>query len=236
MNKILVVEGMSYGLPVETFGKLTDDVKDFMENPAEFDLVLFTGGADISPELYNHTSPRGECFYNKTRDMREIVIFKHALKHGIKMTGICRGFQFLNVMAGGYMIHHLNGHSGASHDMRTSRDEKLYVNSLHHQMAVLPKNAFLIGWSDERQSGIYIGDGDKPEAIMPEYEVESAIFPEINAAGVQYHPEMMPKDSAGFRWYEELVESLLAAENMEEMVSFYTEVTEGKCLYGMCVG
>ena len=236
MNKILVVDGMSYGLPVETFGKLTDDVIDFMENPSEFRLVMFTGGADVSPELYNHTSPRGECFCNKVRDMREIAIFKHALKNGIKMTGICRGFQFLNVMAGGYMIHHLNGHSGASHDMCTSRGEKLHVNSLHHQMAVIPKNAYLIGWSDERQSGIYIGDGDKPETTMPEYEVEAAIFPEINAAGVQYHPEMMPEDSSGFRWYEELVEALLAAKTMEEMVGFYVEGTEKKCLCGTYAG
>jgi hypothetical protein len=46
---------------------------------------------------------------------------------------------------------------------------------------------------------------------------------------------MMPRDSAGFRWYEELVEALLAAETMEEMVSFYTEGTE-KCLCGTYAG
>jgi gamma-glutamyl-gamma-aminobutyrate hydrolase PuuD len=234
MIKTLVVDGMSYGRPVETFGDLTGNVDNFMKDPAQFNLVLFTGGADVSPELYKHTSPKGECFCNKPRDMREIAIFEKALEHGIKMTGICRGFQFLNVMAGGYMVHHLDGHTGSTHDMATSRNEKLRVNSLHHQMAVLPTNACLIGWSGERRSGVYIGDKDEPMSA-PEYEVEAAIFPEINAAGVQYHPEMMPRDSAGFRWYEELVEALLAAETMEEMVSFYTEGTE-KCLCGTYAG
>lgn len=235
MNKILVVDGMSYGRPVKTFGELTENVEDFLKDPTQFSLVLFTGGADISPELYKHTSPKGECFCNKDRDIRETAIFEKAMKHGIKMTGICRGFQFLNVMAGGYMIHHLEGHTGASHEMATSRNEKLLVNSLHHQMAMLPDNAYLIGWSDKRRSDTYIGDKDEPVSA-PTHEVEAAIFPEINAAGVQYHPEMMPENSSGFRWYEELIEALLAAKTMEEMIGFYAEGTEEKCLCGTYAG
>lgn len=235
MSKILVVSGMSYGVPVETFGKLTGDVNAFMADPESFDLVLFTGGEDISPDLYGHTSPKGRCWSNKARDAFEVRVFEKAVEHGIKMTGICRGLQFLNVMAGGKMIHHLDRHSGATHDMDTANGERLRVNSLHHQMVVLPETAHLIGWSTERRSEEYIGDEDRA-VEAPEYEVEAAIFPRINAAGVQYHPEMMPETSRGFKWYQELVEALLAARTMDELVGFYVEGAGARCHYGTFAG
>lgn len=221
MSKILVVNGMSYGKAVEGLGDITGDVQSFMENPDEFSLVMFTGGEDITPSWYGHTSPKGNCHYNEHRDEMEKVIFDHALEAGVRMTGICRGVQFLNVMAGGTMIHHVTSHGGTNHGMATANGDIVRVNSLHHQMVLPPEDAVLIGWSEDRRSDIYIGDGDE-RIVGPDREAEAVVFPKIGAAGVQYHPEMMSPDSDGYKWYKDLVSCLLSAETMDSVIEQYT--------------
>ena len=54
------------------------------------DLVCFTGGADVSPALYNHpTHPT--TYFDQGRDAQEMAIFEAATKKGTPMVGICRG-------------------------------------------------------------------------------------------------------------------------------------------------
>lgn len=235
MTKILVVEYASYDAPVKALGDVSYDVREFMNKPESFDLVMFTGGADISPELYGHTSPRHTCYCNKSRDTREVYVFNIARKHNIKMTGICRGLQLLNVLAGGTLIHHLDNHTGQPHKM-TTFDGSFIVNSLHHQAVILPEGAVPIGWSSERRSNVYIGDKDEPMERWPDHEIEAAILPSINAAAVQYHPEMLPSAAPGFKWYQDLVAALLQADTMEELVDLYTEGNKKKCLCGTSAG
>ena len=233
MNKILVVNGASYFKAVKNLADYSNDIGHFMKKPSDFSLVLFTGGEDISPELYGETSPKGVCSYSIERDIYEKNIFNHAVKHSVKMTGICRGIQFLNVMAGGKMIHHLNAHGGCMHEMSTSREEKVQVNSYHHQMVLPPKDAVIIGWASEIRSNVYIGDKDL-EVKPPSKEIEAVIYPNINAAGVQYHPEMMEVTSSGYKWYEQLVNDLMQTESMEELINQYTSTGDQKCNVTMC--
>lgn len=221
MSKILVISGARYYDAVKKLGDFSDDVRDFMDHPEEYCLVMFTGGEDVSPEFYGETSPHKMCYHNIRRDVYERRIFEHALHHNIKMTGICRGLQFLNVMAGGKMVHHLNGHTGCSHHMSTSCNEELKVNSLHHQMVLPREDAVVIGWSTERRSDVYYGDRDL-QIAGPVKEIEAVIFPEHNAVAVQYHPEMMRESSDGYKWYEQLVSDLLASKSMDDLVKQYT--------------
>lgn len=221
MTKILILNGFSYGKAVEGLGEITSDVKDFMENTKDYSLVMFTGGEDVTPSWYGHTSPKHVCHYNEHRDEMEKVVFDKALEHGVRMTGICRGVQFLNVMAGGTMIHHVTSHGGTDHIMKTANGDLLRVNSLHHQMVVPPEDATIIGWSENHRSDIYLGDGDE-RIEAPEKEVEAVIFPNINAAGVQYHPEMMPPHSEGYQWYKDLVSCLISAKDINAVISQYT--------------
>lgn len=233
-KKILVVSGPSYYRAVKRLGEYSSNITAFIRNPTEFSLVVFTGGEDISPELYGDVS-FGMCHYNLARDEFEQGIFKLALKNNIPMTGICRGVQFLNVMAGGKMIHHLDKHAGRDHTMATSCGEVITVNSLHHQMLLVPETAHVVGWSDKRLSSRYFGNND--ELIeAPQKEVEAVIFPTIGAAGVQYHPEMMPEDSKGFKWYEQMVHNLMHSKTMDEMIAIYTSLGVTKCHATMSAG
>lgn len=226
-DKILVLNGPNYAEAVAGLGTFIYKSKSFLDNAEGFKLVLFTGGADVDPSLYGDTSPKGICMTNPKRDELEEIVFKHALKHGIKMAGICRGLQFLNVMAGGKLVHHLDHHDGYSslfrdyHDFECQKDDEIRrINTMHHQMAIPPKDGIIVGWSKTRQSERYIGDKDE-EMNWPGPEVEAAIYPEIGACGVQWHPEMMMATSDGYNFFYEMVGALLQLD-MEDFVNLYT--------------
>lgn len=208
-KKILVVGSMFYATPVASLGEVTSNVDDFLFNPKNYKLVLFTGGEDVGPSLYGHTSPRGLCGFNPSRDAYEIPIFEMAFKHGIPMTGICRGSQFLNVMSGGTLMHDIRNHAlFGEHYMTSNSAGSFKVTSTHHQMAVLSDDGHLFGYSSEKRSSTYFGDEDK----LVHYEgpeVEAFYYPHTKAFAVQYHPECMNIKSAGFLWYSNAVNDLL---------------------------
>lgn len=203
----LVVDGAGYGKAVEGLNKISTNVVEFFNSPHLFNLVLFTGGEDVDPSLYNHTS-LSLCQSNLSRDVYEAEIFAHALNHKIKMAGICRGLQFLNVMNGGTMIHHLSGHGGTHHDMETFTGEKIRVNSLHHQMVVPGSGSVVIGWCPIRLSGEYYGNNDL-KVKWPGPEIEAVYYPSTGCVGVQYHPEIMPIESMGYKFFWNLCKDLI---------------------------
>jgi GMP synthase-like glutamine amidotransferase len=219
-EKILVLNGHSYGSPVDGLGDVTTKSAEFQDAPEEFKLILFTGGEDITPMLYGDTSPRGVCRYSMERDKFEIDIYELARKHDIKMTGICRGIQFLNVMAGGRMMHDITSHAGPNHLIMTPTGYSFMANSYHHQMVLPPSDAKIVGWSASRLSRSYIGNAD----LKVEYhgkENEVVIYPRIKAFGVQYHPEVMKRDSKGFGYYRDMIINALELP-WEEFIKTYT--------------
>lgn len=220
-HKILIVNGMSYGDAVEGLGTLTEDTTEFMARPEKFRLVLFTGGSDVDPSFYGETSPKMLCMSNIKRDNFERTIFKHAVNYDIKMAGICRGLQFINVMAGGRLIHHLDGHNGLYHDFECQKDDIIRrVNTMHHQIVIPPKDAIIVGWSPEKLSKRYIGDKDE-EVNWPGPEVEAVIYPELGACGVQWHPEMMLERDDGYKFFYNMVRAILQLDT-EDFVNLYT--------------
>ena len=219
MNKVLVVNGNYYSLALDGIVKEQDlvfDTKEFMNNPKEFKLVMFTGGEDVTPALYGHTSPKSYCRFNHNRDCKEMFIFEVAMKHSIAMTGICRGSQFLNVRCGGTLMHHIENHAlGGTHTMATKDSKKIInVTSTHHQMIIPNKNGHIIAWSFPNRSNVYLGDKDEPiDYDGP--EVEGIYYPKFKVFAVQYHPEAMYKDSDGYIWYNTGVKDLLEMTNEE---------------------
>lgn len=208
-KKILVVGYTDYADSIYGLGEITARVSEFMQNPDKFSLILFTGGEDIHPSFYNDTSPHQICCANIARDRREMVIYERAVKNKVLMTGICRGLQFLNVMDGGKMVHHLDSHAGVNHRMLTHEGEIIRVNSLHHQMILPKKSAIITGVAPYKLSSEYIGANDTIFKYE-EDEIEAAIFPEIMSFGVQYHPEMMPTHSDGYKYYYDMVKFALS--------------------------
>lgn len=210
-QKLIYVENDYDGRYGEFWGRLGEVVtnrQSFMRSPGEFDLVCFTGGEDVSPELYGHQNLRSYC--SKRRDQQENLIFELAAKEGISMSGICRGSQFLNVKCGGTMVQHLRrDHGGSPHDCGTYDEELFSVTSSHHQMSVPGPGGQVLAWASIRlheKDCIYDGElpriaYDEPELGSPLIRVTEAIYyPEMRVFAVQHHPEWQRPDEEAPQW------------------------------------
>lgn len=106
------------------------------------DLICFTGGEDVGPDLYGHRV-HTTTFTSPVRDSEEVAVFNEAKAAGLPMIGICRGGQFLNVMNGGTMYQDVTNHT--RHHDAIIDGERLLVTSTHHQMMCPSKDALVIG-------------------------------------------------------------------------------------------
>jgi len=208
-RRILIVNdfcdcGRSYKLPFEALGTCVSEDAGLWVGERDVDLVVFTGGADVDPALYGEHQ-HFTTYVDAKRDQYEVELFRHALSLGIPMLGICRGAQFLCVMAGGKLVQNMDGHQ-RDHKIRTRDDRWFMVSSVHHQMQLPPEDAEVLGWSDPKRASIYEGGiGD----ITPDLEFEVVAYQSIRAVGLQYHPEIMDSSSDGFRYCQELAMLLL---------------------------
>lgn len=222
-TRILIMnDGQDCGAPYaplfQEFGKISEDPNTLKLQPFTFKMVVFTGGADISPELYGDTSPKNVCHTNPDRDTEEVNIYRFAQQRGIKMAGICRGMQFLNVMTGGKMMHDISGHGSGSHKvMSRDRDDPFLTNSFHHQMCIPHKSTHLLAWSNTKLSREYIGDEDRVMNYVGP-EVEAIYMPWLKGVGVQWHPEATPKTggwTTGTSWFRHLINDLLEQKPLQ---------------------
>lgn len=158
----------------------------------EADLVVFTGGEDVTPDLYNEpVHPRTSSSVN--RDKQEVKEYSAARSLNKKMIGICRGSQLLCVLAGGKLVQHQDNPLFI-HPIETIGGQTIEVTSSHHQAQypyiLNPDSYKLLAWTKNLSK--YHEDGYKKEIDLPEdKEAEIVLYPKINALGIQGHPEWM---------------------------------------------
>ncbi|MFQ5769018.1 MAG: gamma-glutamyl-gamma-aminobutyrate hydrolase family protein, partial [bacterium] len=63
--------------------------------------IIFAGGGDIEPSLYGGPPHPTISRVDSERDAFELPLARRVLHEDIPVLGICRGFQVLNVAAGG---------------------------------------------------------------------------------------------------------------------------------------
>lgn len=158
------------------------------------DLVLFTGGEDVNPELYGEV-PLPKTHFSRQRDERDIAVYKGAIERELPMVGICRGGQFLNVMNKGRMWQHVNGHTG-NHIARIevppfnngNKRRTIEVTSTHHQMMIPPEHGFILMTATvatEKDSCGYSKIGKHEN----DPDVEAVYFDDTHCLCFQPHPE-----------------------------------------------
>lgn len=172
-------------------------------------VVLFGGGADVHPSLYNAKRSRYNAASSSPtdRDMLELAAFKTAKKYDVGMLGICRGAQLICGLSGGTLYQHVVGH-GVGHNLVTNEGEVFRVSSAHHQM-MRPDNIKheILAYSQEVISRVHLDENDKEVKVKEEPEV--VWFPETKGLALQYHPEFMSPDSRGYKYAQELVTKYL---------------------------
>ncbi len=196
----------------EKFDVVLLDFKSLREYP---DLVVFTGGADVDPELYNEA--RGKyTMVNKDLDNTCLEIF-HTLHRSSKFLGICRGSQFLTAMSGGSLIQHVSGHTKSHDIILGENNETIEVTSTHHQMlypyTLNDKQFNLLGWSKHFNSETYLNGKNQEWKLTKKFlEPEIVYYKNTDALAIQGHPEF-PNATRQFKDYTlNLVERLMKGE------------------------
>lgn len=198
MNGIIQEGGIPFMLP------LTCDENMLTEIVMTIDGIVFPGGQDVSPALYN-AQPIDQCGTPcRERDKMEILLLRLAMKRNIPILGICRGIQFINAALGGDLYQDLPGehpspiehHQQAPYDMpvhsvtikqatplyKTLQKETIEVNSYHHQaIKTLAPNLEIMAKSS---------DGLIEAVYSPEHKFLWAI---------QWHPEFSYKSDLNSR-------------------------------------
>lgn len=212
MNRKVYVVGRSLEYANWMEAKLTGAME-------EADLVLFTGGEDVSPSLYGEPA-NPTTFNDYARDVVELAAFKKAQSLGKHVIGICRGSQFLCVMAGGKLVQNMQN-KYSEHPVRLKTGEVITISSTHHQAAYpfnLPEDEYdIIGWG-EGLSSFHEGGNKEELSIHPDFkEVEIAYYPRIKALGIQGHPE--------YGWYKNKPAN---AESLKYLQTLLTDFLEDK--------
>jgi gamma-glutamyl-gamma-aminobutyrate hydrolase PuuD len=167
------------------------------------DGLLFSGGSDLDPELYDQEPHPTTSGVVAERDRAELALLEAALARDMPILAVCRGSQVLNIARGGDLVQHLPDLVGddkhkhtpgtfADHDVRLEQGTRLAgllgerapVKSHHHQ-------------------GIgRVGDGLQVAAYAEDGTVEAVEDPSHRFAfGVLWHPEAGEDQ----RLFEELV-------------------------------
>ena len=210
-NKINVFLVNILGYVPESYARWIPGYK-IVNKIKEADVMVLAGGEDVNPSLYGHKQEL-HTVSNPHRDEIELNAINNAIHHNVPILGICRGLQILNVYSGGKMLQHVEGHSGSGgHFMHLEEPfvdqfdkihTTIYVNSLHHQM-IYPFNMSLdhykiIGSCKKQPSREYLMLGNDASNRFSSFsEPEIVYYPQINALGMQYHPEIMASTLTGY--------------------------------------
>src|SRR3972149_11624347 len=76
------------------------------DNIEEFNLVIFSGGEDINPEIYGEKNRYST--YNSLRDKIELYWLEKCIQSSRKILGVCRGHQLINAYLGGKLVQDLS--------------------------------------------------------------------------------------------------------------------------------
>jgi carbamoylphosphate synthase small subunit len=176
------------------------------------DLVVFTGGADISPSFYN-SLPHPKTFYDVSRDISEKAYFEKCMEKKKPMVGICRGGQFLNVMNGGAMWQHVANHTFRHTMIDVVTGSEINVTSTHHQMMRPAKDALIVAVANQKGTKEEVDENNTIITHLPKSndpDIEVVFYEKTKSLCFQPHPEHYGSCNDGMRkYFFDLISELL---------------------------
>lgn len=175
-------------------------------------IVLFTGGEDVSPSLYGCT-PHSTTHSNLQRDLREKEIFEKVSPNQL-CVGVCRGSQFLCVMNGGLLVQDVGYHGVFGTHAIYNEVNQFEITSTHHQMQY-PYNLLQEDYEvlyRSLESDHYDGDKIDPRVIQRRGEPEIVLYHvqgKPKCLAIQGHPEIMPNDCGIVLEINKIINSLI---------------------------
>lgn len=191
-----------------------EEVDHKVTNLRADDCLVVWGGSDIDPALYGKRAAKRTYAGAAARDHFEWKAMQQAIIMGLPIIGICRGAQMLCAAAGGYLIQHVENHSGGHHKVKTYDGQEHMVSSVHHQMmAPWGVEHELVAWADEKRSNIYIDVNEQGEEIKAEVpcDPEFVFFPKVKGFAIQWHPEFMSEGASATAYIKDYIKGKLNA-------------------------
>jgi gamma-glutamyl-gamma-aminobutyrate hydrolase PuuD len=153
--------------------------------------VIFSGGGDIDPGLYDAQPHRETDAPRAARDAAELRLLQAALERDMPVLAVCRGSQVLNVARGGDLVQHLPdelGHDRHRHEPGSFSDHNVTVAAGSKLGTLLGGRAAVK--SHHHQGYGRIGTGLREVAWADDGVVEGLEDPGKRfALGVLWHPE-----------------------------------------------
>lgn len=181
------------------------------------DGVLFSGGGDIHPSVYNGRPHRLVDGVDTARDQLEISLVEQVVQAGKPFLGICRGLQLVNVALGGSIYEDVLDQRPQAlrhqyspefprdylaHSVRLEAYTRIgtliphshiQVNSLHHQ-------------GIERLAPNLLASGYAPDGLIEAVELPDYPF----GLAVQWHPEWLTGDPDMKRLFSAFIDACQA--------------------------
>lgn len=204
---------MGNGDSIGPFDELFSEKVDVSKSVDGVDAVVFWGGTDICPQLYNEErSWKSQAQANpSSRDLFEWDVMRYCKLRDIPVIGICRGAQLLCAFNGGTLVQHCDNHGNGNHMVMTHDGMEYSTTSCHHQM-MYPYDIEhkLLAWASPKRSSVYLDGRDKQILAMEKQrEPEVVYFPQNRGLAIQGHPEWMPQKALFVQWVLTLTESIL---------------------------
>ena len=198
-----------------------EDVNTLVNTLDHIDALILSGGADINP-LFGGDEPSPRLGgINRQRDLPELMITRLAYNRQIPILAICRGIQTLAVALGGKVAQDISIQATIKHSQEADRaeqthsikiaedsilhrlygEEKIYVNSFHHQAVKETGDKFRVV-------------AKSPDGIIE--AMESSEYKSI--IGVQWHPECLDEGKPLFRWLVEEAKAFRKANELNDRV------------------
>ena len=173
------------------------------ETLAAVDGLVFSGGSDLDPELYDQ-EPHDETYgVVPQRDRAELTLLEAALARDMPVLAVCRGSQVLNVARGGDLVQHLPdvvGDEKHKHTPGTFADHDVTLEPGTRLAELLGAHAPVK--SHHHQGFGRVGDGLRVAAHAEDGTIEAVEDPSHRFAfGVLWHPEA----GEDLKLFEELV-------------------------------
>ncbi|MDE1993822.1 MAG: gamma-glutamyl-gamma-aminobutyrate hydrolase family protein [Rhizobiaceae bacterium] len=189
------------------------DMTDILALLETVDGVLLTGArANVHPRRFGMEANAKHEPYDEERDAVALPLIAACVEAGVPIFGICRGFQEMNVAAGGSLhpeIRELPGRM--NHRMPRLENGEIHpdlavVFADRHEVRLVPDGAFarLFGRDVIRVNSLHgqgileLGAGVVAEGIAEDGTIEAIRFKEAAgfALGVQWHAEYDPQTNA----------------------------------------
>jgi putative glutamine amidotransferase len=186
--------GYPVGLPSLAEGFDVPDVLDRLDG-----LFLTGSPSNVEPRHYLGDPSEPGTWHDPERDLAALALIPAALRAGMPLLAVCRGFQEMNVAFGGSLHQMVHQQPGYGMHKENERDPLDVQYSPSHQVSFTPGGLLerITGAPGARVNSLHsqgvdrLGDGLRVEAVAEDGLIEA--FTVRDAPGftlaVQWHPE-----------------------------------------------